>query len=132
MYCYLHLKDLIGVSFLQGPSERLLVAAIDIGTTFSGYAFSFLHEYLSDPMRISTNNWPHENGMSMKAPTSILLGPDGNLKAFGYEAISKFGDLAENNQHQDHYFFRQVQNESVPKCRFSIFLKFLFSIVICI
>lgn len=105
MYCYLHLKDLIGVSFLQGPSERLLVAAIDIGTTFSGYAFSFLHEYLSDPMRISTNNWPHENGMSMKAPTSILLGPDGNLKAFGYEAISKFGDLAENNQHQNHYFF---------------------------
>lgn len=42
--------------------------------------------------------------MSMKAPTSILIGPDGK-KAFGYDAISKFGDLAENNQHKDHYFF---------------------------
>lgn len=109
MYCYLLLKQLIGVSFLQGPSERLLVAAIDIGTTFSGYAFSFRHEHTTDRMRITTHEWPHASGMSMKAPTSILLGPDGEVKEFGYEAKEKFVDLAEKNQHLDHYYFSKFK-----------------------
>lgn len=95
--------------FIQGPPTRLLVAAIDLGTTFSGYAFSFRHEYLSDRLRISTNLWPHNNGMSMKAPTSILLDPEGEVKAFGYEAIKTFGDLAEYNQHVDYYFFNKFK-----------------------
>lgn len=93
----------------QGPPTRLLVAAIDLGTTFSGYAFSFRHEYLSDRLRISTNLWPHNNGMSMKAPTSILLDPEGEVKAFGYEAIKTFGDLAEYNQHVDYFFFNKFK-----------------------
>lgn len=95
--------------FIQGPPTPLLVAAIDLGTTFSGYAFSFRHEYLSDRLRISTNLWPHNNGMSMKAPTSILLDPEGEVKAFGYEAIKTFGDLAEYNQHVDYFFFNKFK-----------------------
>lgn len=47
--------------------------------------------------------------MSMKAPTSILLGPDGEVKEFGYEAKDKFADLAEKNQHLDHYYFNKFK-----------------------
>ena len=45
----------------------------------------------------------------MKAPTSILLNPDGSVKAFGYEAIKHYGDLAEYDQHKDHYFFNKFK-----------------------
>jgi hypothetical protein len=34
-----------------------MVAAIDFGTTFSGWAFSFDHDYKSDPTKISCKQW---------------------------------------------------------------------------
>jgi len=34
-----------------GP--RLQVAAIDFGTTYSGYAFSFRHEFMENPLQVS-------------------------------------------------------------------------------
>lgn len=37
--------------------ERLQVAAIDFGTTYSGYAFSYRSDFLSDPLKIVTNQW---------------------------------------------------------------------------
>ena len=37
--------------------ERFIVAAIDFGTTFSGYAYSFYHDFREDPLRITTNHW---------------------------------------------------------------------------
>ena len=40
--------------------ERLQVAAIDFGTTYSGYAFSFRSHFLKDPLRVNTNNWPNK------------------------------------------------------------------------
>jgi hypothetical protein len=47
--------------------------------------------------------------MSLKAPTAILLEPDGRIKAFGYEAIKLYGDLAEYNEHINHYFFNKFK-----------------------
>lgn len=38
-------------------SSVLLVASIDFGTTFSGWAFSFKHEFDSNPLQISARNW---------------------------------------------------------------------------
>ena len=44
-------------------SNKLLVAAIDFGTTYSGYAFSFRHDYERDPLKISTNTaWSSSAG----------------------------------------------------------------------
>lgn len=43
--------------------NRLLVAAIDFGTTYSGYAFSFRHDFERDPLKISTNtSWSSSAG----------------------------------------------------------------------
>ena len=38
-------------------NNKLLVAAIDFGTTYSGWAFSFRHDYKADPSRISVKQW---------------------------------------------------------------------------
>jgi hypothetical protein len=35
------------------PVGKIMVAAIDFGTTYSGYAFSFRHEYEADKLKIS-------------------------------------------------------------------------------
>jgi len=32
--------------------DKLMVAAVDFGTTFSGYAFSFRHDYQNNPLDI--------------------------------------------------------------------------------
>lgn len=43
---------------MEDNKDKLLTAAIDFGTTFSGYAFSFKYDYKRDPPKISTNqNW---------------------------------------------------------------------------
>ena len=38
----------------EGSSNlgAFIVAAIDFGTTFSGYAFSFKHDYARDPTQV--------------------------------------------------------------------------------
>ena len=41
----------------SGIHGKLLVAAIDFGTTYSGWAFSFKHEYIRDPTDISFSQW---------------------------------------------------------------------------
>jgi len=55
------------------PSDsHLLVAAIDFGTTFSGYAYFFKN----DPLKIQTNagwNAGIEKLISYKTPTCSLL-----------------------------------------------------------
>ena len=68
----------------------VLVAAIDFGTTFSGYAFSFK----SSPDDVRMNkNWSETMGFqSYKTPTSVLTGPDDKFMAFGYEAEHTYVD----------------------------------------
>ena len=36
---------------------KLLVAAIDFGTTYSSWAFSFKHEYEQDPTKVTAKQW---------------------------------------------------------------------------
>lgn len=64
--------------------KYILCAAIDFGTTFSGYAFSFK----SSPDSIKMNkNWSESFGFqSYKTPTCVLTGPDHSFMSFGYEA----------------------------------------------
>ena len=58
--------------------DKLVVAAIDFGTTFSGYAFSLRHEHEKDPLCIKVNpQWEAGGRLSFshKAPTAVLLNP---------------------------------------------------------
>jgi len=72
--------------------SHFVVVAVDFGTTFSGYAFSFT----SDPNSIHMmRKW--EGGdpgvINQKTPTSILLNPDGEFHSFGFRARDFFHDL---------------------------------------
>ncbi|XP_061192455.1 heat shock 70 kDa protein 12B-like isoform X2 [Saccostrea echinata] len=89
--------------------EKLLVAAIDFGSTYSGYAFSFKNDFQTNPLKIYTNNWSSEQsgGISYKAPTTVLLNPDQTFHSFGYEAEDKYAELTEAEEHEGwHYFSR--------------------------
>ncbi|XP_052793991.1 heat shock 70 kDa protein 12B-like [Mya arenaria] len=89
-------------------SKPLLVAAIDFGTMYSSWAFSFRHEYESDPTQISAKQWlKHE---STKGPTTVLIKPDGRtLEAFVFEAETRYAELIDEEAHESYYFFKRFK-----------------------
>lgn len=91
--------------------EKILVGAIDFGTTFSGYAFSFRHEFEQEPLRVSSSTWTTGSRMaiSLKTATSVLFKPDKRFDSFGFDAEDRYSDLALDNQHKDWYYFRRFK-----------------------
>ncbi|OWF40770.1 heat shock 70 kDa protein 12B-like [Mizuhopecten yessoensis] len=91
--------------------KHLLVAAIDFGTTYSGYAFSFLHDYQRDPLKISANNWTAGSGglISLKTSTCVLFKPNGDFHSFGFEAEDKYSDLSLDREQEGWYYFRRFK-----------------------
>ncbi|CAH1263874.1 HSPA12A [Branchiostoma lanceolatum] len=88
----------------EGHRKYLLVAAIDFGTTFSGYAFSFTS---NEDNIIMNKNWGSESGfLAHKTETSVLLTPEGEFKAFGSEASKTYADLEEGDAARHYYFHR--------------------------
>lgn len=100
---------------------KVLVAAIDFGTKYSCYAFSFKHEYETDPLIVCTNKLSLSKGlrcrMLFKAPTCILFNKDKVFDSFGYEAEDKYSKLAEEEEHQEWYFFRRFKMSLFNKVR---------------
>ncbi|KAL3880082.1 hypothetical protein ACJMK2_032351 [Sinanodonta woodiana] len=93
-------------------SNKPIVAAIDFGTTYSGYAFSFGHDFQVDPLKISCTNYFNARsgaGMSLKTPTCILFSPDERFHSFGYEAEEKYSDLLMDGEYQAWYYFRRFK-----------------------
>ncbi|XP_053400254.1 heat shock 70 kDa protein 12A-like [Mercenaria mercenaria] len=88
---------------------RLLVGAIDFGTAFSGWAFSFKHEYEQDPTKATVKVWNAGTLTTEKTPTCILLQPDGTFDSFGYDAENRYRGLADKNLHTEYYFFRHFK-----------------------
>ena len=72
----------------------MVVGAIDFGTTYSGYAYSFRSDFTKDPLSISTTNWENEGDGTHKVPTTILFDDKQRFHSFGYAAEKKFADLA--------------------------------------
>lgn len=72
-----------GPQITKQPPGHFVVVAIDFGTTFSGYAFSFSQEPNSIHMM---RKW--EGGdpglINQKTPTCLLLEPDGTFHSFGF------------------------------------------------
>ncbi|XP_052212853.1 heat shock 70 kDa protein 12A-like [Dreissena polymorpha] len=85
----------------------LIVASIDFGTTFSGWAYSFVHDHDNNPADVKSRNWNSGTFITSKAPTCVLIKSDGTtLEAFGYDAESKYAELAAEENHTDVYFFQ--------------------------
>ena len=101
-----------------------MVGAIDFGTTFSGWAYSFIHEFESEPTKVTVKQWNSGSGtlVTEKTPTSALISPNGKtLVGFGYDAENKYKELAENEEHREYYYFKRFKmalNKEVISLRF--------------
>ncbi|XP_063413528.1 uncharacterized protein LOC134695956 [Mytilus trossulus] len=85
-----------------------VVAAIDFGTTYSGFAFSHKRQNA----KIITKQWQSTSGTgleSFKTPTSILLDPENKFCAFGYEAEEKYDNLSSTGDHKRWHFFKHFK-----------------------
>ena len=76
---------------IQSKCRRLIVAGIDFGTTFSGYAFSFKHNW----KRVHNSVDICDRFVSSKCPSILLLKPDKSFLAFGFIARTTYVDLRE-------------------------------------
>ncbi|XP_061183997.1 heat shock 70 kDa protein 12A-like [Saccostrea echinata] len=88
--------------------HRLFVAAIDFGTTYSGYAFSSKDDWEKEPLKINANIWNSgtKSLLSTKAPTTLLLNPNKTFHSFGYEAETHYSDMAdEEEDYKSYYYF---------------------------
>lgn len=110
----------------KSTSSRLIVTAIDIGTTHSGYAYSFR----SDWTCVLTNEWKDQELMaSLKVPTALLLNPDKSFNSFGYNAEKTYADIATDGDDdgrslKEYYFFHRFKK--MLKATFTKVCKYLF------
>ncbi|KAH3835273.1 heat shock 70 kDa protein 12A-like isoform X1 [Dreissena polymorpha] len=91
--------------------DFLLVAAIDFGTAFSGYAFSTKEDFKANPLQIHSNTWIGGTLMSLKTSTCIMFDKDKKFYKFGFEAEDAYSELAEDDKHKDYYYFRRFKME---------------------
>ncbi|XP_063447377.1 heat shock 70 kDa protein 12A-like [Mytilus trossulus] len=97
---------------MQKKGDHLLVAAIDFGTTYSGYAFSMRHEFKTDPLKIHANQAWNSGGralLSLKTPTCLLLNNKKELDSFGYEAENKYADIVMDDEQDNYYYFQRFK-----------------------
>jgi len=107
-------------------SNYLMVAAIDFGTIYSGYAFSTISNFKLDHLKIHASQPWNAGGvqlLSLKTPTCLLLDGRKEIVSFGYEAEDAYTELVLEEKHHDHYYFSpfkmRLYNDKV------IFLSFL-------
>lgn len=86
--------------------SKLFVAAIDFGTTYSGYAFS--------PKQSKSNfytcEWKINELVSPKTPTTLLLDSSANFVKFGYDAEKKYlSDILPDGDQNEFYYFRRFK-----------------------
>ncbi len=93
------------------------VVAIDFGTTYSGYAYSFASE--PDDIHIMRKWEGDDPGLNnQKTPTILLLDPERKFHSFGFGARDAYHDLREREAHRWYFFdkFKMVLHHN--KVRF--------------
>ena len=91
-------------------SSYIAVAAIDFGTTYSGFAFAFNHKKGKGGIHMNKAWGPDQGGggATLKTPTSLLLRPDGQFDSFGYEADEKYANFA-CREERAYLYFKQFK-----------------------
>lgn len=109
----------------QSIDAYLSVVAIDFGTTYSGFAFSFNAGNEKDEIFLNRDWTNQQNCRSNKTPTCLLLKPDHSFDSFGYDAIEKYSELQNKKKEKEYLFFQhfkmELHNNKVrPDCSNSI------------
>lgn len=90
-------------------TKYFVVGAIDFGTSYSGYAYSFSHSQ----KEIVRNRWyAGSRGLvSEKTRTCILFDAHQNFIDFGFDAEDKFADICNEKKEDECYFFKDYKME---------------------
>ena len=104
---------LFSVDLKDSPLYRgksfLAIVAIDFGTTYSGFAFSFNKEQGDDSIFMN-RDWVNEQGHgTSKTPTCLLLKPDQTFDSFGYKAVEKYTSLKSLSEEKEYFFFQHFK-----------------------
>ncbi|KAH3785914.1 hypothetical protein DPMN_164010 [Dreissena polymorpha] len=92
---------------VESKSETMAVAAIDIGTTYSGYALSIGNDFESNPPEVGLSLfYGGRHLITKRNPTVLLLDRQQEFVAFGYDAENIYCELAAEDKHRDYYYFR--------------------------
>lgn len=87
-----------------------IVAAIDFGTTYSGFAFSLPRFSESEViLQKWVPNTADKSDASLKTPTSLLLDDKNDFVAFGFDAEEKYKELVEDEKHEHFRFFKNFK-----------------------
>jgi len=78
-----------------------VVAAIDFGTSRSGYAYAFK----DDKRVIGRYEWDKQPFQYIKTLTQSLYNSDRQLEAWGYSALSRLAELRQDKNAKDYSFF---------------------------
>nr|XP_022310182.1 heat shock 70 kDa protein 12B-like [Crassostrea virginica] len=75
---------------MKRASNPLVMVAIDLGSSYSGYAYQYTADYQKETIKnIQYSSWPEKNvKVSEKNVSCLLLNPDGSLNSFGFEAVN--------------------------------------------
>lgn len=86
-----------------------IIVAFDIGTSYSGYAYSDKIEIAKNT--INLNEWTGNSTLDpkAKAPTTVLLNEDQTFDSFGYEAEERYAQRVEEKTHNKCYRFRNFK-----------------------
>lgn len=86
-----------------------IIVAFDIGTSYSGYAYSDKKEFATNT--INLNEWTENYTLDpkAKAPTTVLLNGDQTFDSFGFEAEERYAQKVKENTHDKCYRFRNFK-----------------------
>ncbi|XP_035689275.1 heat shock 70 kDa protein 12A-like [Branchiostoma floridae] len=89
----------------RSTSQYMAVVAIDFGTTFSGFAFSFNHREGERGILVN-KAWGNDQGyQALKTPTCLLLDTEQQFHSFGFDAKEKYAQLEGADHNRQFYFF---------------------------
>ena len=112
---------------LAAGTHYTAVAAIDFGTTYSGYAYAFM----KDPSNIHLMNQRSmrtRRGYGTQQPTALLLNERGEFHSFGYAAQEYYHDLDEREAVKWLYFEKfKMELHSRQVCSTSLRLSLLYT-----
>lgn len=89
----------------------LIVAAIDFGTTYSGFAYSTRDDFKRMPTKLYSKQWVDSSSSMVcnKTASCILFDAKTKFSKFGFEAEAKYLDLIIDKEHKSWYFFKQFK-----------------------
>jgi hypothetical protein len=87
--------------------SHLFVAAIDLGTTYSGIGFSSRDAFTREPTNVWLKSW-HGTMVTYKSPTAILFDHQ-KFDSFGFEAEDKYTELLLDGEAEDWNYFTRFK-----------------------